>query len=303
MRTAPLAALLLATACLRVPLRPDRPELDQFAPTARGAPPVEVTPLLMARKQQPRCGLAWEAPCLKRADLVYVAYLVRHPRGTFLIDAGLSSHAEEDLAHFSLLARLALAVDVRHGLAALLPSVGNPHIDFVILTHPHWDHASGLTDLPGATVWLTAEDRAFVEHFQGSEPAVMPAHFKDAHIQTYAWDGPAFENFPASHDFFGDGSVVAVPLPGHTPGAVGIFLDSVRGRRVLFVGDTVWNRDGYLLLSHKPKPLSDFTDVDTDRLSDNIRRLAHLHSRYPELIIVPAHDGAAALEMRALAAP
>jgi N-acyl homoserine lactone hydrolase len=300
LRLAALAALLLPAACLRVPLRPDRPELSQFAPAPRGAPPVEITTLVMTRKEQPRCALAWEASCFKRAEVVHVAYLVRHPKGTFLIDSGLSNHGEDDLARFSWLLRPAFSFDLKHGLRDLLAAAGDPHIDFVILTHPHWDHSSGLADLPGVVVWTTPEDKSFVENFTGSDPAVMRDHFKNVKLQTYSWDGPRFENFPVSHDVFGDGSVVAVPLSGHTPGAAGIFLASAGGRRLFFVGDTVWNRDGYILSSHKPKPVSERVDVDTDVLGDNIWRLTHLHEHYPDLIIVPAHDGAATREVRLL---
>jgi glyoxylase-like metal-dependent hydrolase (beta-lactamase superfamily II) len=280
----------------------DRAELAQFAPTVPAQPPpaVEVEPLVMASKQQPACALAGDASCLRKIEQVYASYLVRHPRGTFLIDAGMGRRAEEDYHRFSFLVRQALSIEPTVGLGDLLAKAGNPHIDFVLMTHVHWDHSSGLRDLPGVKVITSQADQLYIGAFRGKEPAVMPDHFADAKIEPFAWSGPSYEDFPASHDLFGDGAVVLVPLPGHTPGSVGIFLNNVHGRRLLFVGDAVWSRDGIRLPSQKLRVISKTVDWDTDRVSDAIWRLRHLQDRYPELLVVPAHDGEALHEVEAL---
>jgi hypothetical protein len=41
-------------------------------------------------------------------------------------------------------------------------------------------------------------------------------------------------------------------------------------------------------------------DWDANQVSDAIWRLHHLQERHPDLIIVPAHDGAALREVEAL---
>ncbi|MGZ3441137.1 MAG: MBL fold metallo-hydrolase [Polyangia bacterium] len=295
-----VAAALLLPACLRLPLGADRAELARFVDGERAAPPVSVTPLVLGATRQPRCALAGQASCFRRVEQVYAAYLVRHPRATFLVDAGVSSQVRQDLARFSFTTRLAFGFHDRGGLAAALTALGSPHIDFVLLTHVHWDHAGGLVDLPGVKVVTTPEDLAYVRSFHGREPTVMPAHFDHVTVETLAWDGPAYENFPASHDLFGDGAVIAVPLPGHTPGSLGLFVSS-GGRRLFFVGDAVWSRDGIRIPSHRAKPLSRLVDDDAGRVSDTVWRLHHLQERHPELIIVPAHDGDALAEVRQLA--
>jgi glyoxylase-like metal-dependent hydrolase (beta-lactamase superfamily II) len=63
-------------------------------------------------------------------------------------------------------------------------------------------------------------------------------------LRAFTFDGPAVWGFPASHDVLGDGSIVAVPLPGHTPGSAGYVVSSGDGARWLFVGDAVWAREG-----------------------------------------------------------
>ena len=254
----------------------------------------------MASKKQPACGLVGDASCLRSVEQVYAAYLVRHGATTFLIDAGMGRQAEEDYRRFSWLFRQALRIEPTVGLGDLLAKRGNPPIDFVLLTHVHWDHSSGLRDLPGVKVVTSAADRLYIDGYRGKEPAVMREHFEGVKLETFAWDGPPYENFPASHDLFGDGAVVLVPLPGHTPGSIGIFVNNVEGRRLFFVGDAVWNRDGIRLPSQKLRLLSRRVDWNADQLSDAIWRLRHLTESHPDLIIVPAHDGAALREVGAL---
>lgn len=91
-----------------------------------------------------------------------------------------------------------------------------------------------------------------------------------------------------------------MPLPGHTPGSIGVFVNRVHGRRLFFVGDAVWLRDGVRLPSQRSRPLSKRMDSDRQATSDTIWRLHHLRERYPDLLIVPAHDGEALQEVRGL---
>ena len=50
---------------------------------------------------------------------------------------------------------------------------------------------------------------------------------------------PVTIDFSASLDWFGDGSVVFVPLSGHTPGSLGTFINRTPGERLFHVGDAV----------------------------------------------------------------
>ena len=259
--------------------------------------------MLMGAQATPRCAAAGEAHCLPFTETVHTSYLIRHPKGNLLIDAGLSEHGHDDLARFPALNRAMLRYEPRGkgSLKASLTALGNPPIAWVILTHMHWDHTSGLTDLVHPRVIMSEEDLAFASaHANDDPPVAMVDHLRGALVATIKWDGPPVENFPASHDLYGDGSIVFVPLPGHTPGSIGIFVTRTHGRRLLFVGDTAWSVDAINLPSHKLKPLSRFADYDPDTLSDALWRLHDLAAKDPDLIIVPTHDGAAYERVRAL---
>lgn len=294
-------AAVLCGGCLTVPLAPEKPEDKAFTPVKPTTVGVELTPLQMGHRRVPRCVVAGEASCFSPAEVVHVAYLVRHPKGTFLIDAGLSSHGRDDLARFGFSERVGLDWVSDGDLKSDLAAAGSPHIDFVLLTHAHWDHTSGLVDLSSPRVLVGAGEEAFARGYHADEiPAVMMDHLKGAHVEEVTWDGGPYENFPRSHDLFGDQSVVLVPLPGHTPGSMGVFLNDFHGRRLLFIGDAAWSRSGVDLPSHKSTLVSPKVDAEPEVLAQTLWRLHELHLREPRLVIVPAHDGDALDEVRTI---
>jgi glyoxylase-like metal-dependent hydrolase (beta-lactamase superfamily II) len=292
---------LLCTGCLTVPLQPDRPDLANFTPPAPAKATVEVTPIQTGHRLVPRCATAGEASCFSPAHIVHATYLVKHGDTRFLIDSGVSEHGRDDLSRFGFVDRSALEYTEDTPLKEQLAALGNPKIAFVILTHSHWDHSSGLRDLDHPRVEVGPGEAEFIKNFPKDQPpSVMPDHLAQATVETIKFDGPPYENFPTSHDWFGDGSVVVVPLPGHTPGSVGVFLNEVHGRRLFFIGDAAWNLAGVDLPSQKAKPMSKLVDHDPAMVSETLWRLHHLHEREPNLLIVPAHDGDALEQVKAL---
>lgn len=306
-----LGGSLLLPGCRSVPMAPDRPEYSQFAPSQppaanpvspsdggvaeqptppAAAPTVEVLPLRFGIAKAPRCAAAGEASCLETSHIIHTAYLVKHPKATFLIDAGLSTRIDEDLGRLPLPVRLAFKFDKESSLKESLAKWGVAKLDFVVLTHAHWDHSSGLVDLEQPRVLLGPGEEAFLRSFPSDRPVVQANHFNNARLETVSLDGPPYEQFKQSRDYFGDGSVVMVPLPGHTPGSLGIFVNGVHGKRLFFIGDAGWSMDAVELPSHKLKPMSNLADVNRTQLSETLWRLHHLHKRRPELLMVPAHD-------------
>lgn len=163
----------------------------------------------------------------------------------------------------------------------------------VLLTHAHWDHAGGLRDLPVARVQLAKAEYDHVASLERYlEHGVMRHHFVKSWPRTtpFELDGPPVLRFEASHDVFGDGSVTAVALPGHTPGSVGYLLRGRGGKRWLLTGDSTWTLRGVEKPAHK---LVRLIDLDGKQTGESIGRLHVLLKEHPEIAILPAHDGAA----------
>ena len=108
--------------------------------------------------------------------------------------------------------------------------------------------------------------------------------------ETYAFEARPYLGFAESRDVYGDGAVVIVPAPGHTPGSVIIFVSLPDRRRFAFVGDLVWQREALELREEKPWWTRMSADADAGRVREQLLRMSAIVQRFPELTIVPAHD-------------
>jgi glyoxylase-like metal-dependent hydrolase (beta-lactamase superfamily II) len=119
-------------------------------------------------------------------------------------------------------------------------------VDGVFLTHLHADHIMGLPDLPATTPIFSGPGEAsatgfmnvFVRSTTDREFAGKGA------INEWAFEPEAGGAFEAIIDVFGDGSVFALWVPGHTPGSTA-YLVRTRTGPVLFTGDACHTRWGW----------------------------------------------------------
>lgn len=221
------------------------------------------------------------------------AFVVAHPRGTLLIDAGVGRDVRAHLGTTPFLLRTLAELTVRRPTADALDGKGLRPADLegIILTHSHWDHVSGLADLGSVPVWMTPEELAFARSDdEGGKlyrqlEAEGPLELREL---TFA-DEP-YGPFEKSHDFYDDGSVVVVPMPGHTPGSVGVFVTDSDGTRILIIGDTSWTKEGVDWPAEKPWLARRMVDHDAARVREQLVSLHQLQRANPELRIVPAHD-------------
>src|SRR5260370_19348984 len=107
--------------------------------------------------------------------------------------------------------------------------VAAARLRWAILSHVPLDHAGGLMDLPHLRVLLTREELQFASDSNvQAKGYVIDAHtqkFPPVAAPTLQFDPGPYETFDESADLYKDGSVVVVPLRGHTPGSVGIFVN------------------------------------------------------------------------------
>ena len=104
------------------------------------------------------------------------------------------------------------------------------------------------------------------------------------------WTARPFANFDRSHDVFGDGSVVLVPLPGHTPGSLGTFVRLSDSQRLLHVGDIFSLAESVERRVPKSALMSALTDEDADGTHRAGAQIIQWKERDPALTILPAHD-------------
>ncbi len=229
--------------------------------------------------------------------------LVKHPAGDLLIDTGNSSRFDQEIsglpfATWLKLKSLAGQLKPKVPLPDLLRGLGEDpaKLRWAILSHAHSDHAGGLMDLPPLPVLLTREELQFATNPRvQARGYVIAAHtqkFPPVAAPTLRFESTPYETFDESADLYRDGAVVVVPLRGHTPGSVGIFVNLSRTRRLFYVGDAVDDERGFQERSGKSLILRD-SDNDEALANQVVGKLSELHEKVPELAIIPAHGRSA----------
>lgn len=218
------------------------------------------------------------------------AALIRHPQATFLFDTGFGANVDEHFQHIPFLMRKLTVYDKEQPAAVQLAArAGGPEsIKMILLSHSHWDHVSGWEDFPAVEGWMTREEADYSRRLPDSE--LIKRLLDHVKLRELDLNGPPYENFDRSLDLFNDGSIVLVPLPGHTPGSMGMFVNLHSGKRFFFIGDLTWCREGIMLPAERPWLARKLVDQDEEQVRRQIVRVYQLAARYPDMIIVPAHD-------------
>lgn len=267
---------------------------------------VKLHPLLGGRARSPTAALLRESGRLawRRAlglgvgedgwtPIPIPAFLVEHPGvGLVLIDTGLHPSVavkpSENFGRVTLLAFRDLEMDSGQALPAQLRERGleASAVKAVVMTHLHVDHASGISEFPGATFVVSrAEWDAATS--QGQTHGYVTRQFDHAFdYRLLEFEGPdasSFAGFARSFDLFGDGSVRTVYTPGHTLGHMSVLLRTARGE-VLVAGDAMYLRRT-LDDTHLP-----YRTEDDHVFRRSLREIRQYATETPDALIIPGHD-------------
>ena len=232
-----------------------------------------------------------------RRDFYIGAALIKHPAGDLLIDSGFGRDIAQQFAtmprYFQAVTKYQLWKPAAEQMKAAGYDFGR--LKAILLTHAHWDHMSGLPDFPGLPIMVTAEDKAFFDKSQAmghfGPPSFGPPFTETPfNWQVFGFDGGPYLGFARSHDVYGDGSVVCVPAPGHTPGSIIVFVTLPGNVRYAFVGDLVWQLEGLTRRVERPWLMKLLGDNDPGGTRQNLLKMVSVMQRIPEMTIVPGHD-------------
>lgn len=229
------------------------------------------------------------------------AFLLEHRDGLVLFDTGLDPAIAEDPGYISqavgrvLLKRIfRLHIRPEDRLGARLRALGFDPADVrkVVVSHLHFDHIGGIGDVPQAELLVSQgewdrlslprpeHDWILREHVALRDAKWCQVHFAPS-------DDPLLGGFDGAYDVMGDGSMVLLPTPGHTPGSLSMLVRAEGLPPLLFVGDLTYQLDA---LQNDVLPGLG----DAAALRQSYAKVRELMARLPGLIVLPAHDPATA---------
>jgi N-acyl homoserine lactone hydrolase len=161
-------------------------------------------------------------------DMSVVAFLIVHPRGTLMWDTGVIPD-ELVKPEGTVEARATVHTTLRGQLAEI--GYKPADITYLALSHNHYDHSANANAFAGST-WLVSKaerDFMFPEKPPEKENTAAPRFSALKNAKTKILDG--------DYDVFGDGTVMIIATPGHTPGHQSLFVKLAKTGPVVLSGD------------------------------------------------------------------
>ena len=159
--------------------------------------------------------------CQKPVDLPVYCYLITHPKGVVLVDAGVEPEGPATVSEEE-------SLENQLALAGFTPA----DIDYVILTHMHVDHAAYMSRFPQAQFIVRKEELRMAWWPDPCEHGYVYAQYRDTRDFSFQElrDDESF-------DLFLDGSIVCIDTRGHSRGHQSVLLNLSGHGKVLLAGD------------------------------------------------------------------
>ena len=198
----------------------------------------------------------------KPGSAVVPCFVIRHPKGTLVWDTGLGDKLAENKNGVDLPGgfHMSMPVTLAEQLKALGLAPGD--VTAVAFSHFHFDHTGNANTFDSSTwiinkaelPWALADPTPF-----GVDPSTFSGYKT---VKTQMIDN--------DYDVFGDGSVMILKAPGHTPGHQVLELTLKKAGTVILSGDLYHLRDNR---KYRRVPTFNYERADTLASIDRIEKI------------------------------
>ena len=176
------------------------------------------------------------------------AFLIEHPKGLILVDTGWHSDMRYDqynaLGEFHFRINKAFlpkgqAIDEHLSVMGIQPS----DLDYVLLSHLHTDHVSGVKLVSDAKKILVSDielsdaEGAFAQSYEHSM-------WRGVNIETFKLEDTGIGPHGKSFDLFNDGTITMISVAGHTNGLCAVQVKN-NDKFVLLTGDAAYAKKSW----------------------------------------------------------
>jgi len=180
------------------------------------------------------------------------AFAIEHPEGVIVVDTGETARVSEPgyFPRWSPFFRFAVRerVEPEEEIGSQLRRLGIRPSDVrtVVLTHLHTDHAGGLHDFPNNQILVSRTEMEYAAGLPGRLRGYVNKPWPTWFSPTTLDLPPApFGPFPASLRLTEAGDVTLVPVPGHSPGQLGVVVED-GDHSVFLAGDSSYTQEAML---------------------------------------------------------
>ena len=230
--------------------------------------------------------------------------VLEHPRfGPMLFDTGYSQRFFDATRNFPYrLYRWMTPVTLReeelaiHQLSTF--NIKPSDITRIFISHFHADHIAALDAFTCSRYIYLPHAYEFVRQKRGLDaltraflPGLIPHNFDErsspVDMNAAIPLPPEYAPFTRGYDLLGDESVIAVELPGHAIGQMGLIVRD-EARTYFFVADAAWQGRS-VTENRQPHPLANLIFADPKAYRTTLADLHTYHKSHPDVEVIPSH--------------
>lgn len=242
----------------------------------------------------------------KRQDIHFPAMfaLIEHPkRGAMLFDTGYSQAFFEATSRlpYSIYARITPVFLQEHQVAVqqlALRGLEPSDIETIFISHFHADHIAALIDFPKAQFVFMPSAFAAIKGKTGLAalrkaflPDLLPKDFqaraKPLDLSMLRPLPPEYHPFKVGIDVLGDESLIAVELPGHAAGQMGLFVQTTT-KAYFLVADAAWLTRSYQE-NRLPRRIANLVFDDASAYKETLSSIHTYYLSHKDVHIIPSH--------------
>jgi len=229
----------------------------------------------------------------KSIEFSSTCYLIRHGGSSLMWDTGVPEATMGDPKGWSTLPKL-IVYHLDRTITSQLAEIGlkTSDVDYVAISHTHGDHIGNIKLFPDATVLLQRAEYDWIN----SGPLTDPNLNQLVILARQLMGQPKnLKLIDGDLDVFGDGSVILISTPGHTPGSQSLMVHLANSGYIVLSGDVVHLQENF------EKNIVPALNVDKAQSLASMQRVRDIMQSYNAKLFIN-HDKAQADRLKLIPA-